>query len=321
MTSPRAPGAVTYVVDAALDGVRVDRAVATLAGLPTAAARRLCAVGRVRCAGRRAAAGDRVRSGDPLDIAGVAADGGWFVPTPPLPVLFVDDDLVIVDKPAGMPCHPLVPGEGGTVVDAVVGLFPEVANAGLDPREGGLLHRLDNDTSGCLAFARHAHAFSRIGPRVRGDDVDADTPEHDVAKTYLAVVHGAVATGFVVDAPIAADAADPRRSRIDRSRGRPARTVVAPRGSVGDVSVVELALHGGRRHQLRLHLATQGHPLVGDTLYGGRPLPWSSQQRSSASLPPFLLHAWRLHLSGLPVVQAPVPDGFRAALPGLDFPA
>ena len=319
MTTSDRPRATTRVVDVELDGARVDRAVATLLHIGVAAAKRLCADRRVFVDDRRAAAGDRVRAQQRVRVVDVDDDGGWFVAAPPLPVLFVDDELIVVDKPAGMPCHPLVPGEGGTVVDAVVAVFPEVAHAGPVAREGGLLHRLDNDTSGCLAIARTSEAFTRLAAVLREGDVPfaeqlsttQRSPTSKTTKTYLAVVEGVVDAGFVIDDAIDHDPAAPERMRVVDVGGRPARTVVTPRGTANGHTIVELTLHGGRRHQLRVHLAARGHPLAGDTLYGASSVSSSSAAAADAR---FLLHAWRLGLPQRPEVVAPLPARFVEAL-------
>ncbi|MBM4282632.1 MAG: RluA family pseudouridine synthase [Deltaproteobacteria bacterium] len=308
------PPALDRDVPAELDGARVDRVVASLLGLPMATVKRLCRDGRVRLAGRRAAAGDRASAGQGIVVLGLAigappggratvgvGDVRWFVPAPPLPTLYADADVVVVDKPAGMACHPLLPGEGGTAMDAAVAAFPDVAHVGPVAREGGLLHRLDHDTSGCLAVARHADAFAQLAPLLRGDHGATSGPA--AMKTYLALVHGGIDAAFVVDEPVESDPGDPRRARLGGAR--PARTVVTPRGRGVDVSLVELALFGGRRHQLRVHLATRGHALVADALYGAPASPFA---------PTFLLHAWRLGLPGRVVVEAALPARFRAAL-------
>jgi 23S rRNA pseudouridine1911/1915/1917 synthase len=306
--------ATECIVPDDVEGQRVDRTVVALWKLPTAAAKRLCMTGAVHLDGRRAAPGDRVRAGQRLRVDGVDDEAGrveWFRPASALPVLYIDDDVVVVAKPPGMPCHPLVPGEGGTAVDAVVAAFPEVASAGPVAREGGLLHRLDNDTSGCLALARTVAAFERLAPSLRapGDD-PCVVP---TTKTYLAIVDGVVADGFVVEAGIDHDPRDPRRVVVVQG-GRTARTVVTPRGTAGGQSLVELALHGGRRHQLRAHLAARGHALSGDSLYG------STTTTTTTTTTTFLLHAWRLGLPGRPVLQAPLPSAFVAALKALGLP-
>jgi 23S rRNA pseudouridine1911/1915/1917 synthase len=291
-TMPTTPAAVV-VVDEVRDGARVDRAVVGLVGLPTAVVRRLCDDGRVLRNGKKAKAGDRVNVGDELRVASIA----WLVPQSAalVPVLFVDDDVVIVDKPADMPCHPIVPGEGGTVVDAVVSGFPEIATASLEPREAGLVHRLDTGTSGALAIARHRRSWDALRDAVATAD-----------KTYLALVHGQP-TDQEITLRIDHDSADRRRMRVDPAEGQPALTRVHMLATSGSASLVRLELSGGRRHQLRVHLAAVGHPLIGDDLYAGGDSP-------------FFLHAWQLRLAHRPVVTAPVPPAFAAKAKLLGLP-
>ncbi len=278
-----------------LDDSRVDRAVATLFALPTATARRLCELGRVRIDGRKASKGDRTKAGAVVVVVG--AD--WFVAGAAAAViLHKGPELIVVDKPAGAPCHPLVPGEGNTVADALVALFPELRWAALEEREGGLLHRLDTGTSGCLAFARNRQAWTRL--RQGFDDVD---------KTYLALVQGDCGPA-VVEKALAPDPSDARRMRVDVA-GRPARTEIKPLATTTTASLVQLQLHGGRRHQLRVHLAWLGHPLIGDRLY---------DPASGPGDVAFLLHAWRLQVPGMGpagarlVVDAPLPPLFVGAV-------
>ncbi len=304
-----------------LAGARLDKAVAELFTVPTATARRLCADGRVYLGAassvgageprRRGSKGDRVNAGD---VVGVVDGLAWFVPqsAPVVPVLLEQPSLIVVDKPAGVACHPLLPGEGHTVVDALVTRFPELCGAGTEEREAGLLHRLDTGTSGCLALARSRPAWTRLRAAF-----------HDVDKTYLAIVEGTCVAG-VVDAPIGKDGAD--RMRIDDG-GQPARTEITPLSTsvattAAPSTLVRLQLFGGRRHQLRVHLASLGHPLVGDWRYaraGGASA--VSAQRDRARAPdvnaPFFLHAWRLRIKDHDVdvdVTAPLPEAFVAEL-------
>jgi 23S rRNA pseudouridine1911/1915/1917 synthase len=287
-------------VDAAHVGARVDRVVVDATGLAMAVVRRLCADGRVRSdRGARLAAGDRVASDDVVVVFAEA----WLTPVDaPLAVLWHDDDVVIVDKPAGLPCHPVDPGEADSVVHRLIGSFPEIATASTTPREGGLIHRLDTGTSGCLAAARHRAAWVALR-----DGID------DARKTYLAVVAGDAAAldGAVIRDPIAHDRQD-RRRMITADDGQPCRTDVAVlgvgQGRDGVVSLVRLELQGGRRHQLRVHLASRQHPLVGDALYGGPGGPWP------------MLHAWRLTLLGRSTVVAPLPATFRNCLAAAAIP-
>lgn len=281
-------------VPLALDGARLDRATAQLFDLPVSTARRLIAQGRVRLDGKRRAKGDQVRAQQAIALQGGAR---WLVPAvdPGLSVVHIESDLVIVDKPAGMPCHPLVPGEGGTVVDALAALFPEIERASPEaPREAGLVHRLDTGTSGCLAVARTEDAWRTLRAAVGSDDAD---------KGYLALVEGVLAASHTITAPIAHESADTRRMRCDPD-GRAATSEVRPRAHSADATLVELVLRGGRRHQLRVHLASIGHPIVGDELYG-------APARAGVVWP--LLHARSLTLPGRPPVVAPAPAPFVSA--------
>lgn len=304
------------VVPPALAGARVDRAVAELLELPVNAVRRLLDAGRVRVDHRRRKKGDVVQGGAVVEVTGVAGGPGgkpaWLVPgSAAVPVVFEDAHVVVVDKPAGMPSHPLLPGEGGTAVDALAARFPEIAVASDDPREAGLVHRLDTGTSGCLAVARDRETWRALRDAFAAGTVD---------KSYLALVHGVIGAPLVVDRPVAHDPADARRMIVLAAAsggaapgGQPAKTSVTPLATGAEHTLVAVRAQGGRRHQIRVHLACAGHPLVGDVLYGAE---------AAADAPSHLLHADGLTLPGRPPLRAPLPAGFRAALAsrGLEAP-
>lgn len=293
-------------------GVRIDREVARHLGVATREARRLCAAGVVRCNGRRAAAGDRGHPGDQLEVEippSASSDGPsrWLGPPPSsqAPTLWQGNGVLVVNKPAGVPCHPLRPGEGGTVVDDVARRYPEVLAASVEEREGGLLHRLDTGTSGCLAFARDRDTWERLRATF-----------HDADKVYLARCRGRLGpVGYrvVVDVPLTHDG-DRRRMRVTHSddpRGQPARTEVVVVADDPAGSTVRLTLHGGRRHQLRVHLQHLGAPLLGDPLYDIHTPsgPFARSNAEDAAAPAgFVLHAWRLTLPGMSTVEAPIPS-------------
>lgn len=291
-----------FVVDEEGEGSRLDAFVARRAGLSVREAARLCAEGRVLVDGRRAEKGRTLDVGARVEVQRAAT--GWLVPqrAPSLAVVYEDDDVVVIDKPASIATHPLARGEGGTAADAVAARFPEVASASAHPREGGACHRLDTGTSGLIAFARSREAWEELRRAFL---------EGRVGRSYLAVVEGRLAGDFVIDTPIAHHPGDKRRMVVvteegERIRGspRPARSVVRLVTASERASLVVVEAHGGRRHQVRVHLASAGHPLVGDVLYGGSALESGRH----------LLHAALLALPGrAALVAAPPPDFLRAA--------
>jgi 23S rRNA pseudouridine1911/1915/1917 synthase len=232
-------------------------------------AREMVAHGAVRLNGRRGIKGAVVRAGDNVEVEAlptldaIEAEADF-----PLEVIFEDPALVVVNKPGGIPCHPLRPGERGTVMNAVVARFPETAEVGDKPVEGGLIHRLDNGTSGALMIARTADAFATLRRAIRSGAIK---------RKYLAMVTGNLRAPLTLSAPIAHHPKNPRRmiacdaSDAERLAARPALTRVEPLRRVGNFTLVEVSPSTGMRHQIRVHLAHAGFPIVGDLLYGGAP--------------------------------------------------
>lgn len=261
--------------------------------------------GAVRIGGRVAKKGDRVAAGAEVTLARAPAVGEDLRPAPDpaaaalLQVLHVDEDVVVVDKPPGMPSQPLRAGELGTAANGIVHLYPECASVGDDPRDGGLVHRLDIGTSGALAAARSRAAWTALR---------AAFHEGRVEKEYLALVEGApVSRGC--DLPLAQRG---KRVVVDLAEGLEAHTeweVVAHHH--GDRHLLRCRATTGRMHQIRAHLAHCGAPIVGDELYGGRPFP---------GLVGFFLHAavLRIPLAGRTItVEAPLPPDRRGVIAAL----
>src|SRR5258708_4272392 len=182
-------------------------------------------------------------------------------------MVHADEPVVVADNPAGMPSHPLKPGEKGTAANALVGRFPELASVGPQPREGGLVHRLDTDTSGLLLAARTdaAHAMLR-----------AQFIARTVEKGYLALVAGELHAGGEISLPLAHDPHDARKMRAasdaeyaEAHGARPAVTRFEPVERRGGFTLLEVEMATGVMHQIRAHLAFIRHALAGDPHHSG----------------------------------------------------
>ena len=221
--------------------------------------------------------------------------------TPALNILYEDSDVIVVNKPAGMPVHPSPGHETGTLVDALLAHCPSMAGVGSDERPG-IVHRLDIDTSGAIVAAKTERAYRALRRAFE---------EHGrVKKSYLAVLHGAPnPRNGELETLIGRKPWDPRRMAVVERDGDRAVTRWRTLGRSGSLALVEFAIETGRTHQIRVHAAHLGHPVVGDALYGDA----SRDRRLSVRPRRHLLHAVSLEfphpLSGSAVsVMAPPPD-------------
>lgn len=230
----------------------------------------------------------------------------------PLAVLYEDAEVLVIDKPAGLVVHPGAGNHSGTLVNAL--LFRDPAFAAV-PR-AGIVHRLDKDTSGVMVVARTLQAHTSLV---------AQLSARDVHRQYLAVVVGALVSGGTVDAPIDRHPRDRLRMAV-RDEGREATTHYRLHERFRAHTALECRLETGRTHQIRVHMAHQRHPIVGDQLYGGPlKLPRASSDALVAALRGFrrqALHAQVLEFAhpatGEPLrVEAPVPDDLLALLAAL----
>ena len=271
-------------VPAALAGERVDRAVALLTGLPRSEVASLVSSGAVRIGGVSVRTRSRrVAEGDVLEVdvpAAVAVESAAGDPSVDVAVVHADADVIVVDKPAGLVVHPGSGNPAGTLVNGLLARYPDVAGVGVDPSRPGIVHRLDKGTSGLLVVARSRRAY---------ESLVAQLSARSVARVYLALVAGAVESpAGMIDAPIGRGETDPTRMTVS-ARGREARTryeVVERFTSPIPCTLVECRLETGRTHQIRVHLAAIGHPVVGDARYGG--------VRAGLRVPRPFLHAHQL---------------------------
>lgn len=302
-----------FVAAAEDAGLRIDVVLARRAGVARTAAQKALAAGKVTVAGRIARSSHRLLEGEPveahLEVAGVAPPGPENIP---VVVRYEDERVLVVSKPAGLVTHPAGGHETGTLVNALIGLGGPLAHEGSD--RPGIVHRLDKDTSGLLLVARDesAHAF-----------LVAALKDHRVERRYLALVRGRPqAPSGTIDARVGRH---PQRRRLMAvtPSGRPAVThykVVesfsAPSlASSGPVSLLEVTLETGRTHQIRVHLAHLGHPILGDGTYGG-----ASPAAAALGLGRPFLHARALSFphpgDGRTIsVTDPLPPDLATALP------
>ena len=253
-------------------GQRIDKFLTgEIPELGRSKARKLFEAGRVRLNGRRARKGDVVDAGDQVvvELPETLSPTAVAEPDAPLRVLLETDEVLVLEKPAGQPTAPLEPGETGTLANALVGRYPELAGIGYSPREPGLLHRLDTDTSGIVIAARTPEAFETLAAALK---------EGRLEKRYLLVCEqeGLADTG-TIEIPIAPHPKDRRRvypcvhpRDVARYAPRPAMTSYRVLRREGELALVEARAPKAMRHQVRAHMAAIGHPLVGDLLYGGK---------------------------------------------------
>ena len=291
------PGRHELVADAAT--ARLDLFVATSLDISRTAAATLIATGRVLVEGRPERASYRPASGERVVIDIPAPVSRPVVAEEiPLAVAYEDEDVLVVDKPAGMVVHPAPGNWSGTLVNALKGRGGDLSALGGEDREG-IVHRLDKETSGLLLVAKTDRAHRVLG---------AAMARREIVRRYAALSWGHLdGDRITVDKPIARDPRDRKRMAIV-STGRAARTDFVRLARFDAVDLLRAHLHTGRTHQIRVHLASVGHPVVGDDTYGG------GGGRRLITMPPkrHFLHAAWLRFRH-PATGAPVE--LRSALP------
>jgi 23S rRNA pseudouridine1911/1915/1917 synthase len=303
------------VVPSSLDGVRVDKAVALMADLSRSTVDRLVEEGRVRIGGTVVRSRSTVlHLGQELVVErGEEAPPGLIEADPSVEfeVVYEDPEIIVVDKPAGLVVHPGAGHRTGTLVQGLLARYPELrtvgAQVGSDPDRPGIVHRLDRGTSGLMVVARTPEAYRSLVDQLAA---------RQVSRHYQALVLGTVEgdTGLV-DAPIGRSVSSPTRMAVSR-KGKEARTRYRVEQRFlrpAACTLLTASLETGRTHQIRVHLAAVGHPVVGDAVYSqGRMLPDGELAR------PFL-HAYSLALEhpGTPERvswSSPLPDDLLGQL-------
>lgn len=303
---------IREVVPEALAGERVDRVVAMLSGASRAEVAASIEAGEVQLGGRVVTSrSTKVREGDVVELELPDLDAAVQLEAEPgvvVPLVHEDEHLVVIDKPAGLVVHPGAGQRTGTLVHGLLARYPELRGVGSDPARPGIVHRLDKGTTGLLLVARTPAAY---------DALVAALAARQVHRRYRTLVWGrvAAATGLI-DAPIGRSPREPTRMAIVE-RGKEARTryeVLATYTEPVEVTQLACTLETGRTHQIRVHLRSIGHPVVGDVRYDGA--------RQSLPMDRPFLHAERLELDH-PVTgehlhfTSPLPEDLEQVLAGL----
>jgi 23S rRNA pseudouridine1911/1915/1917 synthase len=292
-----------FIVRATDAGARLDRFLADSADeFSRSRIQVLIRDGLVTLNGAVPRARDIVRAGDRIVLIEPPVQAIDLVPEKiVLSVLFEDNDLIVINKPAGISVHPGAGRKRGTLVNALLSHCKNLSGIGGKERPG-IVHRLDKETSGCLAVAMNDFAHL---------DLSRQFAARTVEKIYLVLVAGKLRRGSgTIVAAIARHRVRRKKMAIAREGGREARTDFKVVRSGGDASLLECRLHSGRTHQIRVHLQHLGHPILGDIVYGGR---------KAGKFPRQMLHAWKLAFDHPRTKQrmhfeAPLPEDFKRAM-------
>jgi len=290
---------------------RVDRWLADgPLGLTRSQIGRLCSAGAVAVDGRPVRASARVVAGRRVRvILPPPAPAHHSAEALPLAIVYEDDDLLVLDKAAGMVVHPAPGHPRGTLVNALLAHCPGLAGVGGVTRPG-LVHRLDKETSGLMVVAKNDRAHAGLTEA---------WAVHDIERRYLALAKGGLAAPLVVDVAIGRDRQDRKRISARTDRPRAARTHLAPIRWFGEeATLVAAQLDTGRTHQVRVHLAHVGHPVLGDALYGrgvGRLRVGSQVHRFARQMLHAAVLGFRHPVSGVALrFTSPLPEDMVAAV-------
>lgn len=299
----------SWTVEPEAAGERLDRHAAARLEAPRNQVQRWIAEGLVRVNGREAKPSTALAAGDRIECDPPTPREERVLPEPgDLRLLYEDADLVVIDKPAGLAVHPGAGRATGTLAHHLLDRYPEMAGVG-GPGRPGIVHRLDQGTSGALVVARTPAAYARLSRAFASREVE---------KRYLGIAYGTPSPpSGMIEAPIGRHP-QRRQEMTVRQGGRPARTGYRVVAAAAGISLLAMDLATGRTHQIRVHLKSIGHPLVGDPVYGEAR--WKGLPRSVQAFlrdfPRPALHAWRLAFrhpgTGEPLrFEAPVPEDFR----------
>ncbi len=256
------PAPERLVLTAASDGERIDQFVAAaVPALSRTEVQRLIKAGEIRVSDEPVKSSYRLTVGEQIEITIPAIEEHSVLAEDiPLEVLYEDDDLAAVNKPAGMVVHPAQGNESGTLVNAALARWPQMRRITGEER-AGIVHRLDKDTSGVIVLAKTSEALKNL---------QAQFKARTTSKRYIALVEGIPSSSAgIIEAPIGRDPKQRKRMAVIRD-GRPATTRYQVQEQFNEHALLDVELLTGRTHQIRVHMAWLGYPVAGDTVYGFR---------------------------------------------------
>ena len=300
------------VVDTADSGTRLDAYLATQFDISRSAAERLIGEGRVEIVGGEANKKYRVKGGEQITLSLPDPTPAEAMPEDiPLDVIFEDEDIIVINKPQGMVVHPAAGNESGTLVNALLHHCKGSLSGVGGVERPGIVHRIDKDTSGLLVVAKNDHAHNHLSEQLK---------THDVARVYFAIALGNFKEdNGTVHAAIDRHPVDRKKMAITKKAGagRDAITHFEVLERFGSFTLLRCRLETGRTHQIRVHMASLGHPLLGDPVYGGNGTRFEADHRK-------YFHGQCLHAGELVLThprteaqmhfEAPLPTDFDAIL-------
>jgi 23S rRNA pseudouridine1911/1915/1917 synthase len=306
---PRLPESIELLVPKDAAGVRLDQFLACeLPKFSRARIQQLIRREFISLNGSSARPRDLVRAGDRIEVNEPPPEKIANQPEAiPLEILYEDEDLIVLNKAAGLVVHPGAGQREHTLVNALLHHFPKLSGIGGKERPG-IVHRLDKETSGCLVVAKTDQAHRGLSTQFASQTV---------AKFYLALVAGKLRkTTGTIEEKIGRHPVHRQRMSTVSKRGRAAKTEYRVVSSSPEMSLVECRLHSGRTHQVRVHLHHLGHPVLGDKVYG---------QKYAKTFPRQMLHAWKLgfqhpRTNESTNFEAPLPNDFEEAVKSLQPP-
>lgn len=295
----------SYPVTEEMEEERIDKCLSTLAGsLSRSYIQKLLKDEKVLVNGNAVKANYRVKAGEEIRLVLPPAKEPDILPEDiPLVILYEDDDLLIVNKPKGMVVHPAAGHYSGTLVNAVMYHCQGKLSGINGVMRPGIVHRIDRDTTGSVIVCKNDFTHNHIAAQLK---------EHSITRRYHAICYGVISEEEgCIDAPIGRHPSDRKKMAVNDKNGKPAVTHYRVLERYSQYTYIECELETGRTHQIRVHMASIGHPLLGDEVYSGRRSPWKLEGQCLHAKTLGFIHPRTMRYME---TDAPLPDYFTKLL-------